>query len=250
MKSVRNFIRGIASGFKAADFLLGHRQLLSTIFLPLCIHILVGLGAFFSVYWMASHWFPIALPSLEGSWDGILIFLTQSMTFLLHLGLYFFLFIFVYLFCFALVCPVFYAWMVEKFERSLGLPNEQCQSISIKAQVLDSFLLLLFFLVGHGVLFLIFWIPFIGPIVTLTGGLTFQAFCLGMESMDYSLSLRGQRFSEKLAFARQRKSLVFGIGCIPLLFIAVPVLNACLLTITILGATFIVREELVGAKNS
>jgi len=240
---MQNFFRGLVSGFRAGAFLLGHKQFLSVVFFPLVIHILVGVGAVFAVYWIMIQWIPLTLPAFVGSWDGVWPFLTQAGTFLFQLGICLFLFLLIYLLGFTLFCPMFYAWMVEKFETSLGV-EKSYPPISLRAQIIDSLALVLFFLVGHGIIFLIFWIPFIGAIGAFLGAIAFQAYCLGLESMDYSLSLRGLRFREKLKFANQRKTLALGIGTVPLVFIAVPILNACLLTLATLGATFLVREEL------
>jgi uncharacterized protein involved in cysteine biosynthesis len=240
-KSLSSFLRSACGPVTALSFFRENPSLLPHAMLPLVLNLLVGVFALWLAFFGLSDWLPIALPAFEWSWAGAWAFVTglfiSGWNFIVHT----IIFLMIYALCFPPVCSFFYGLFVEKVENTLGIAFNEKKTPPIMIQILDS-LFFGFLVATLGLVALLFsFLPFLGlPFMLLV--LLLQAACLGMEFFDFPLSLRGLVFINKLHFFRQQIPAVFGTGLVALVFAPIPVLNSCLFTLCILGATFETRR--------
>ena len=154
-----------------------------------------------------------------------------------------FLTVFFYLLGITIFCSFFYGLMVERLESMLGLEPGETQSVQFSSQLKDGFKLLGFLLAGHCLILLIHLLPIIGSLLSPIIGFTFQSFCIGMECFDFTLSMRGMGFREKLNYCKHHFGWTAGNGVLTSFLMVIPFLNTCLLTLSIIGATFLHRRD-------
>lgn len=250
IRFVQGFGRAYWNSLAALTFLKSNPRTIPYVVLPLMINVSVALGSFYLAFFSFAHIFPIVWPGFELSWAGILAFFYPGLLeFVFHLVIHTAMFVGFYILGFSLVCSYFYGWFVERIEGMLGLQSGEAKALSVIRQVGDALLISVVFLVGNIFLGLFSLFPILGPVVTLVLSILFQSFCLGFEFHDFTLSIRGLTLREKLQYTRKNLGTVLGVGNLSWLFLFIPILNGCLFTLSILGATFIHRKNLFLSWN-
>ncbi len=131
--------------------------------------------------------------------------------------------------------------MLEKVEALLGVEACDKQTLSPIRQILDMLGIALILIFGNVLAWIFSLVPIFGIVGLLVFGTVVPALLLGCEFFDCCLSLRGKPFLQKLRFFRDQATSVLGIGCISLIFLPIPILNAALFTLSIVGATLRLR---------
>ena len=234
---------GISTIPKSWRFLRKHPKILPLIAVPLCIGALVGALAVVGAFWIAGPNSLGTLPDFAWTFNSLWNLLNFGFSFLWKLVQWVFLTIVFYLLGFTLLCSFFFSLMVEKLEGVLGLEPDESKSPPLITQIADGLRLLFFLLAGQILILLFHLIPLIGTLSAPLFGFLFQAFCLGMECFDFTLSLRGMVFKRKLEFCKEHLGWTLGTGGVTSLFMLIPILNSSFLTLSIIGATLLHRRE-------
>ncbi|MCJ8347636.1 EI24 domain-containing protein [bacterium] len=237
VKQGGSFFQGISSAYLVLPFLKNNKKNIVYIVVPFVINILVSIVSLWFSFSFLADFYPIVIPSFSFSWAFLSSIFSMLFNFLIHLSLL----LSSYVIGFSIVCSSFYGWMVEKIERSLGLESSM-QSLSIFQQIRDSVVISSVLVLISFMSIVISFFPIIGPLCTVFIGLPLQALVLGIEFSDFSQSLRGMSVREKVAFTKSHMGGVFACGLISLCFLPFPIINSCLFTISILGATFHLRK--------
>ncbi len=94
----------------------------------------------------------------------------------------------------------------------------------------------------NGGLLLLNIVPIVGSIVAICGGMYFQWFILGLDYLDFPMSLRGIRREQKRAFAKHHRWHTLGLGAAVFLLILIPAIGAIFLTTAAAGAVLLHRR--------
>ena len=242
---MKTFIQGLGTIPWAWRFLRSHPRALGLVIVPLFIGILVGIGAIAAAWAIAQPGSWGEFPEWKWEFDAIQNFLSVGFSLLVHLLEFILLVFLFYLGGFALLCSTFYSLMVEQLEKRLGLEPGEGISPPFLTQLSDNVRLLTFLILGQILILSLHLIPILGNLLAIILGFTFQAFCIGMECFDFTLSLRGMGFRQKLDYCKSNLGWTLGTGGISSLFMMVPILNTCFLTLSILGATLLHRRKLI-----
>jgi len=139
----------------------------------------------------------------------------------------------------SVLCGWFYDKLARHVEGQLGAPPEELKDVPLWPQVVDSLKDAAQLLLINVVCLAVQIIPGFGAILGLCGSYYFTCNALGLEYLDYPLSLRGLRRPEKRAFARRHRLQTLGFGTSVVLLAIVPVFNAVFLTTAVTGAVLL-----------
>ncbi|PCJ18252.1 MAG: hypothetical protein COB02_11740 [Candidatus Cloacimonadota bacterium] len=237
MKQSGSFFQGLSNAFYVLKFLKTNKKNVVYILVPFLINIMVGMLSFWFSFSFLSNFYPIIFPSFSFS----IIFIKSCFSLLFNFVIHLSLLLSSYIIGFSVICSAFYGWMVEKIERSLGFESN-IKSLSIINQVRDSIVISAVLVCISFLSIIVAFFPIIGPMCTIFIGFPLQALILGIEFFDFSQSLRGMTIKNKIEFTKNNLGGVFACGLISLCFLPFPIINSCLFTISILGATFHFRK--------
>jgi len=139
----------------------------------------------------------------------------------------------------AVLCAWFYDRLARQVEFRLGTNPAELHDAPLTAQALDSIRAVGFILAANAGCLVVQLIPVAGSVLGLCGSYYFTCSTLGFEFFDYTLSLRGLRRTEKLAFARRHRWHTLGLGTAVAALAFVPIVNAVFLTTAVAGAVLL-----------
>ncbi len=226
----------VAHGFR---YLNRHPKLWRYALLPLLLNVVISaitlVGLIAGVVWAIRRLHPefpegtlgIALEILSGI---LLIALAVALAFATWLILQ------------AILCGYFYSRLAYQVELRLGARPEELTEVGFWAQAVDALRTVLT-LIGINVgLLALHCVPVLGSIVAFAASFYFDAVLLGMECLDYPLSMRGKRRDEKVAFVRRHRPHTLGLGAVILGFGMIPILGAVLMVGAVVGAVLLHRR--------
>jgi CysZ protein len=148
-----------------------------------------------------------------------------------------------------ILCGHFYGKLAERVELRLGTNRKEIQEIPFSHQIFDT-LSDAGFLMGVNFALLMFHcVPVVGSVIGATGSYYFTCMTLGSDYLEYPLALRGQRRSERRAFARRHRPYTLGLGTGVAVVSVVPLINAVLLTTAVTGAVMLHQRLTVSDGN-
>jgi len=235
---------------KAAYKLLRHNSSLQKLMIVPCIlHLFVFFLSLYATLNWFGYLFPVVWPELPQNIAELGSFFWQilvSISMLLGRGI---IFLACWLLGFSVFCSIYYTWMLEKVEGVLGVEACNKNTLSPIRQILDMAGIGLILLVGNAAAGIFSLLPVLGIAGFFAFGTVLQALLLGCEFFDCALSLRGKSFTQKLNFFYTQSGSVLGIGAVSLIFLPIPILNAALFTLSIVGATIRLRTMEVRQKT-
>lgn len=234
-------IQGSFSPIRALPLIFQDRRTLVLSLAPVGVSAILWVFAIYISFVTLSPWLPVDWPVWNG-FSEISAWLMSLGTSLFHLSLRMLGGVAFWFLSFSVSCSLLYSTLVEHVERRLGPPPGGFQPLPITAQILDGILISSLLLTGGFLAFLGSLLPIIGLPSAILFVTLLQGFLLGSECHDFSLGLRGIKTREKLRYLWQHKARVLGTGLLSLIFLPVPIFNACFLTLGILGATLNIRE--------
>lgn len=240
---MKDFVVSWTSVFGVLKFLFNSPKSLLWILIPLVINIAVMLASLYAAFMIMDNFFPVSWPNLEFTVTALVAMAEALASSVINLLVTMGCFLSLYILSFSIFCSFAYGLMVEKIEKKLGIEPNELKSLSIWRQILDSLLIVLLFMIGNLIILSFNILPVVGTIFAMVSAVIFQSFCLGMEFFDFSMALRGKSFRDKLAYFKRHPGEVLGVGNISWLFMMLPILNSCLFTFSILGATFRYRSR-------
>lgn len=238
-----SFINGIMASYEALKFLAKKPKVLPLALLPLLVGLVVGSLSLWLAFFILDFDSSTTRATFEWNLEIIWKILVSWTLIAWKIVQWIFLTVAFYLLGITLFCSFFYGLMVEKLEKILGLEAAETQSIEFLTQLKDGIKLLVFLVVGHSIILALHLLPLIGNLMAPLIGFAFQSFCIGMECFDFTLSMRGLVFQKKLQYCQSRLGWTLGNGSLTSFIMVIPLLNTCLLTLSIIGATFLHRRD-------
>ncbi len=234
-------IQGSLSPIRALPLVLKDRRALVLSLAPVGVSAILWIFAIYISFVTLAPWLPVEWPVWVG-FSEILTWLMGLGASFLHLSLRMLGGVAFWFLSFSISCSLLYSTLVEHVENRLGTPPGGFQPLPVTAQILDGILISGLLIAGGLLAFCGSLLPIIGLPSAILFVTLFQGFLLGSECHDFSLGLRGLKTGEKLRYLWKHKARVLGTGLLSLIFLPIPIFNACFLTLGILGATLNVRE--------
>lgn len=141
-----------------------------------------------------------------------------------------------------ILCGYFYEKLAAEVERTLGVRDGELCDVPFLHQVVDTVADVSYLAAVATGCLAIQIVPGIGSVVGLVVGYYTGAMTLGMDYFEYPLALRGNRRSDKRAFARQYRAEVLGLGTTVTAVMLIPLVSAILLTTAAAGAVLLHRQ--------
>lgn len=236
--SVGGFARGFAYPFRAGHFLISHPRLYLYVLIPFLINLVV----FSLAVWIGLDFFNTTVESMIPVGDAwywvVLYYFLWVIAVLATAVLVFFLFAIVG----NLIASPFNDILSEKTE-ALLTGRTRSEPFDLKAFIRDSLHTLLdellkisAFLGGMVVLFLLFLLPAVGPVLYSVLSVLWTALFLVVEYTGYVFSRHKLVFRDQRQFIRQRKLASVGFGTGSLCLLAIPFLQFFTIPLGVIGA--------------
>ncbi|BAQ60274.1 sulfate transporter [Geminocystis sp. NIES-3708] len=253
------FFSGISYPFLAVKFLAVNKKLWKYLIIPIIINFAVGittyilllkpsLKLFDSVTNDIIIWIDKVIDKLP-EWSNLLIYIIVFVSLLLKISLFILLLFII-------------GFIITQFGSILGSPwygklSEQLEILNTgKLEIIeinifyDIFRAILFelkkivlIIIISLPLFLLNFIPSIGNIISLIGGITLTITIICLDFFDAILERKRLHFRQKLNFVRQGFPTTAGFGLICLILISVPLLNLIIIPICVSGGTLLVCDQ-------
>lgn len=236
---VRQFRAGFAASATGFTFLNKHPGLWRFGILPVVVNIVVTFIVWlssFSAGWMAWESYQASLPIAWWAdavkWIGLvcIVLLTLALAFIMYVLLL------------GVVCAWFFGRLSYHVELALGADKADLSEISIAAQAVDALRAVFKLLVINVAVLVLHLIPVVGSMAAVAIGLYMDAYILGAEFLGYPQELRGKRWLERQAFAKDKMGATIGLGIVVTGLMLVPIVGAVFQTTAIVGAVLLHRE--------
>ncbi len=142
----------------------------------------------------------------------------------------------------AIFCGYFYDLLTREVEGQLGMRPEDIKDVALFQQVADTIIDLLVLLAGNIGLLLLNFLPLVGSVLAIVGGIYFNCKTFGAEYLSYPLAVRGLDRRQRRQFLRKFRSQSFGLGLIVLCVSLVPLVGPVILTTAVVGAVLLHRR--------
>jgi CysZ protein len=253
------FFTGISYPFLAIKFLAENKKLWLYLIIPIIINFAVGISTYILLLKPSLNlfdsltndiviWVDKAIDKLP-EWSNFLIYIIIFISLLLKVTLFILLLIII-------------GFIITQFGSILGAPwygklSEQLEILRTgKLEIIelnifeDIFRAILFelkkillILVISLPLFLLNFIPAVGNITSLTGGIILTITIVCLDFFDATLERKRLSFRQKLKFIRQGFPTTAGFGLICLTLISVPLLNLIIIPICVSAGTLLVCDK-------
>jgi uncharacterized protein involved in cysteine biosynthesis len=142
----------------------------------------------------------------------------------------------------AIICSSLYARLAEQTERLLGIADDEIHSISFRQETADSLRDLAVW-IGHQTLsFAVAFVPLVGPPIAICFSAHSTCFQLGLDYLQYPLTLRGRRREQRLIFAKEHRTTTLGFGSSLFIIEWMPIVSSVLLPSAVVGSVLLHRE--------
>lgn len=235
----RNFRSGLAAPVDGFTFLNNHPALWQFGVWPVLVNIVVTFVVWLSSFyvgWMLWDSYQASLPIAW--WADIVKWIGLVSIVLLTLALGFI----AYVLLLGVICAWFFSKLAYHVELALGARPEELAEIPIAAQVTDSLRAVLKLVVINVLLLFLHLIPVVGSIAAVVIGLYMDSLILGAEFIGYPLELRGRRWQERQAFAKQWTGATVGLGIVVTGLMLIPIVGAVFQTTAVVGAVLLHRQ--------
>ncbi len=236
---VKHFRSGISASVDGFAFLNNHPALWRYGVWPILVNIVVTFVVWLSAFyvgWMVWDSYQTALPIAW--WAGLVKWTGLVCIVLLTLALGFV----TYLLLLGVICAWFFSKLAYHVELALGSRPEDLAEIPVFGQVTDTLRAISKLLLINGMVLFLHLIPVVGSIAAVVIGLYMDAYILGAEFIGYPLELRGQRWRDRQAFARQWIGATVGLGIVITGLMLIPIVGAVFQTTAVVGAVLLHRE--------
>lgn len=235
----REFRAGFAASVTGFSFLNNHPALWRFGIWPVLVNIAVTFVVWLSAFyagWGAWDSYHTALPIAW--WAGLVKWIGLACIVLLTLALAFIM----YVMLIGVICAWFFSKLAYHVEIALGSAPEELSEVPVAAQVMDSLRAVFKLLVVNVAVLVLHLVPVVGSMAAVAIGLYLDAYILGAEFLGYPLELRGKRWLERQAFAKQRLGATMGLGIVVTALMLIPIVGAVFQTTAIVGAVLLHRE--------
>jgi CysZ protein len=236
---VKHFRGGISAPVDGFAFLNNHPALWRYGVWPVLVNIVVTFVVWLSAFyvgWMVWDSYQTALPIAW--WTGIVKWTGLICIVLLTLALGFA----TYLLMLGVICAWFFSKLAYHVELALGSKPEDLVEIPVFAQVIDTLRAICKLVVINVLVLFLHLIPVVGSIAAVVIGLYMDAYILGAEFLGYPLELRGQRWRDRQAFAKQWVGATVGLGIVVTGLMLIPIVGAVFQTTAVVGAVLLHRK--------
>jgi CysZ protein len=257
------FFTGISYPFLAVKFLAENKKLWQYLIIPIIINFAVGITTYIlllkpslKLFDSATNniviWVDKAIDKLP-EWSNLLIYIIIFLSVLLKVTLFILLLIII-------------GFIITQFGSILGSPwygklSEQLEILRTgKLEIIelnifhDIFRAILFELkklflivVISLPLFLLNFIPTVGNLVSLIGGITLTITIICLDFFDAILERKRLHFRQKLKFVGQGFPTTAGFGLMCLTLISIPLLNLIIIPICVCAGTLLVCDKTINS---
>ena len=241
----RGFAEGVQTPFSGLRYLARHRQLWPHVIPPAIFNFFITIVALAIVIGAGWYWWSQSLPWFVAGQAGARLWLWTAAAYAFGLLLVvaaFFFAILVWRLSSAIVCGTLYGRLAEATERSLGIDDQELGEIKMRAEIADAMLDLGAWLRQQLVSVAVAFLPFIGPLAAAIISSYATSFQLGMDYMQYPLTIRGWRREQRLEFGRTHRGPTLGVGAGVFFIEWIPIVSSILLPATIVGAVLLHRK--------
>lgn len=242
---VAGFAQGGRTPLTGLRFLMANRGLWRYAIPPGIFNFLITMLALAIVVSAGWYWWNRSYPWFIADQEGAHLWLWTAVAIafgLLLLAAAFFFAIVVWRLASAIICGVLYGRLAEATERLLGLDDEEMSDVTMRAEVADAMLDFAAWMKHQTLSIAVAFLPFLGPLVATVISSYATCFQLGMDYIQYPLTLRGMRRDQRLEFGRNHRSPTLGLGTSVFFVEWIPIVSSVLLPSTVVGAVLLHRE--------
>lgn len=240
--SLSGFVRGLCFPFLGLRFVSENPTLWSTLLLPTLLNglltalCLAGLGyGAWELSAFAREWFPQQI-----WWAWVLrAFVYVGLVLLtgaLVLGISSLLA--------AVLTSHFRGVLATRAEKLLGTPDSDLPGLSVAREISEAVLAFAEICLRALLLMFLSWVPAAGPVVAFGLGWYWNAYTLGLESLDTPWALRGLDRAAKKKLARVYRGETLGIGTVALAVGWVPWVGSFVMNLAVVGSVLWYFDEL------
>ncbi|MGI0481174.1 EI24 domain-containing protein [Geminocystis sp. CENA526] len=254
------FFTGIGYPLLAIKFIANHKQLWQYLIIPIIINICVGITTYIFLLNPSLKLFDSftnniiisvdnainQLPEWSNILIAILLFISQILKVILFLILLIIIGFIIVQFGSIIGSP-WYGKLSEKLE-ILYTGKLEIVEVNIIQEILRAILFelkkLLLIIVISVPLFLLNFIPAMGNLISLVGGITLTCTIICLDFFDATLERKRLHFREKLKFVWGKLPTTAGFGLICLTLISIPLLNLIIIPLCVSAGTLLVCDKL------
>lgn len=236
---IERYLNGFQVPWRGYQYLKRHPKLWRYAWISCAINLLITATVLFVLYHFASHWALPYLDRIPDTWWGTLLGWLLGVGLFLGLGI---CGVILWLLLGVVLGSYFNGLLAVATEKTLG--NFDLKELNVLRQILDGLRNLLSLIFINCLLFLLQWIPVIGPPLVAVGAYYVNALLFGIEFLAYPLEIRGKNRKERLQIAKEHRAIVVGLGTALLVLAMVPVLGSFLLSTAVIGTVLLYRDLL------
>jgi CysZ protein len=149
-----------------------------------------------------------------------------------------------------IICGYWFGRLAERAEQILGVVPGEIAPVSVGAEALGLVLSLSVLVAGSVALLLVGFVPVVGPLISLFGGIAFTSWMMGLDYLGFPLALRGYPRWRQYPLAWPFLGHVLGLGTFVSICELVPIVGALPLTMAVLGAVLLARKQQLSASQA
>lgn len=245
--------KGLTTPLSGFRFLARNQQLWRYAILPAIFNLVMTAVAVAIVLGSAWYWWSRWMPWFVEDQQGAALWVWTAVT--IAVGLFvvlvaFVIAVVVWRLALVIVCGSLYGQLAEQTERILGMDEGDMHVILWSEGVVDDLHDLAAW-IGHQTFSLaVAFVPLIGPIVAfcLSAHSTFLQ--LGLDYLQYPLTLRGQRREQRWSFARRYRTPTLALGVSVFVIEWIPIVSSILLPSAVVGGVLLHRQLIDVRTNS
>lgn len=253
------FFTGIGYPLLAIKFIANHKQLWQYLIIPIIINICVGISTYILLLNPSLKLFDSLTNNIIISvdkaidrlpeWSNILIAILLFISQIFKVILFFILLIiigFIIVQFGSILGSPWYGKLSEKLE-ILYTGKLEIVEVNIVQEIFRAILFelkkLLLIIVVSVPLFLLNFIPAMGNLISLVGGITLTTTIICLDFFDATLERKRLHFREKLKFVWGKLPTTAGFGLICLTLISIPLLNLIIIPLCVSAGTLLVCDK-------